>query len=236
MEFELTIRGDTVDLAPFLDLLAKNSAVDKARDNSLDPDIPEVIEERIWTEQLMEEFWNDISEGARELFFHCAVEPGRLTSLHRQEEFICDEYKLEGSPCLDVPCKYYQHWQSNGQVNGGLLLEEFGWTTQHAGARRANISRTLSNQKYEGLPSPITRLVNKNSPDARSHGEGWYTAYNIIGPVDITDDTYAHEENRQYSASWVEFVFLKWLELHGYNPRDPERISAPRNSVFDLPF
>ena len=188
-------------LQQLLALLGKNSTLLNASNQSQSLEIPgDVPTDVRWTLDSMETFWGEISDSARELMTHCAVESRALLDDGSYVCCVCWEPSMYDSrDKANTICVDYQHRRNNTGTSMGTLVDLFDWNAQLVGARLANISRTLSDPKYTGLPYPIQRAINRHNSDGKSHEERT-TALNLV------------------SDSWMDFVFTQYLITRGYLP------------------
>ena len=188
-------------LQQLLVLLGKNSTLLNASNQSQSLEIPgDVPTDVRWTLDPMETFWGEISDSARELMTHCAVESRALLDDGSYVCCVCWEPNMYDSrDKANTICVDYQHRRNNTGTSMGTLVDLFDWNAQLVGARLANISRTLSDPKYTGLPYPIQRTINRQNADGKSHEERT-TTLNLV------------------SDSWMDFVFIQYLITRGYLP------------------
>ena len=148
----------------------------------------------------METFWGEISDSARELMTHSAIESRALLDDGAYVSCVCWESSMYDSrDKANTICVDYQHRRNNTGTSMGMLVDLFDWNAQSVGARLADISRTLSDPIYTGLPYPIQRTINGHNPDGKSHEERT-TALNLVSDIGM------------------DFVFTQYLITRGYLP------------------
>jgi hypothetical protein len=191
MEFELTIRGNTGDLASLLELLGKST--DSSNGSmTLDNDESEFPTATLWKYDLQESFWNGLSEKAQEFMIHLCMEcdNGNLYG-----EFICDpsglEQLVEDACGMDEPCKNPWEHRMWGKRSDGIAVEPGCGIDSHSmGGRLASIRRNMAAPPYASQTIPVERIRHF------LNGEPRLTRYRL-------------------TTNWPEFIFQKWWVKNG---------------------
>ena len=192
MEFELTLRGNTDELPPLLELLGKNS-VSLNIPSSMIVTEPGIQTKTPWDIETQMSLWRDLSGSAQVFMTHLVVgcdEEGNFG-----DDWECLLEDEDGALlCGDEPCRVLEHRRLPQTSTNGVFVEvQCNLNAQSIGARLANIQRTLSDPKYAGLEPPINKY-NKVKADSVPDSES-YASYELT-PV------------------WARFVFDLWFFEH----------------------
>ena len=207
MEVELTIRGNTEELAPFLEFLGQKSA--SLRESSVSDGVSrEIPVDTPWTFGLQDSLWNGLSESAKQLMMNICIEcdsdgdiygywvcnPDGFGHDGRADE-VFGEYCDEGTPC-DNPFNHRRHLQDNGGMN--VTSTECRILPQTIGASLTNIKRNMANPKYVDQTYPISKIDHK---DTDSEGNPRPARYKL-------------------NTNWPLFVYEKWNSVITKKPSE----------------